>query len=215
MQWDDSDITTFSNTQHAGNISLCRQAIQHTLNDLVADEFLFDEEADDNITTVASTRTYSLATDFVQLEGSKPWFFRLTGVAGTDAENMVTEYPGGEEALKKQVFQYTSQTGTPQWYYFTDDQEIGFYPIPDSAEVYRYTYQKNVMVESESDSLPFDSDQKGYAFCDMAARVFGFLFTRAPIEGLNNDVIYNRAKGALLSLNKKKDPIKRYGYRYG
>lgn len=217
MQWDDDDITSFSNTQHAGNISLCRQAVQHVLNDLVADEFLWDEDATGNLTTVASTRTYSLASDFVQLDGTKPWFFKLAGVAGTDAEGQfLYEYPGGEDQLRKEVFQYTSQTGTPQWYYFTDDQEIGMYPIPDTSDdVYRYHYQKNVMVTSESDTLPFDSDQKGYAFVDMATRIFTFLFTRQPLDNIHNDVIYQRAKGALLSLNKKKDPIRRYGYRYG
>jgi len=214
MQWDDDDIVSFSNTQHAGNISLCRQAVQHVLNDLVADEFLWDEDATDNITTVASTRTYSLPTDFVQFQTDRPWLYRLTGVAGTDAENFISEYPGGEENLQRAVYQYTSQTGTPQWYYFTADQTIGFYPIPDSAEVYRLDYEKNVMVTAESDTLPFDSDQKGYAFVDMATRIFTFLFTRQPLDGIENDVIYKRAKGALLSLNKKKDPVKRYGYRY-
>jgi len=214
MQWDDDDITSFSSTQHAANISLCRQAVQHVLNDLVADEFLWDEDATGNITTVASTRTYSLAADFVQLDGEKPWFYLLEGGAGTDAENFIYEYPGGEDALRKQVFQYLSQTGTPAWYYFTDDQEIGLYPIPDAAKTYRYHYQKNVMVTSESDTLPFDSDQKGYAFVDMATRVFTFLFTRQPLEGIENDVIYKRAKGALLRLNSKKNPIRRYGYRY-
>jgi len=215
MQWDDDDIVSFSNTQHAGNISLCRQAVQHVLNDLVADEFLWDEDATDNITTVASTRTYSLPSDFVQFQTDRPWLYRLTGVAGTDAENFISEYPGGEENLQRAVYQYTSQTGTPQWYYFTADQTIGFYPIPDSAEVYRLDYEKNVMVTAESDTLPFDSDQKGYAFVDMATRIFTFLFTRQPLDGIENDVIYKRAKGALLSLNKKKDPVKRYGYRYG
>jgi len=215
MQWDDDDIVSFSNTQHAGNISLCRQAVQHVLNDLVADEFLWDEDATDNITTVASTRTYSLPSDFVQFQTDRPWLYRLTGVAGTDAENFISEYPGGEENLQRAVYQYTSQTGTPQWYYFTADQTIGFYPIPDSAEVYRFDYEKNVMVTAESDTLPFDSDQKGYAFVDMATRIFTFLFTRQPLDGIENDVIYKRAKGALLSLNKKKDPVKRYGYRYG
>jgi hypothetical protein len=215
MQWDDDDITTFSNTQHAGNISLCRQAVQHVLNDLVADEFLWSEDATGNITTVSGTRTYSLASNFVQLQDTKPWFFKLSGIAGTDAEgNFLVEYPGGENLLMKQVLQYTSQTGTPQWFYFTADQEIGMYPIPDSVDVYRYHYEKNVMVNSESDELPFDSDQKGYAFVDMATRIFTFLFTRQPIEGIENDIIYKRAKGALLSLSKKKDPIKRYGYKY-
>jgi len=214
MQWDDDDITTFSNTQHAGNISLCRQAIQHVLNELVGDQFLWDEETDGNITTVASTRTYSLATDFVKFTGCDPWMFRLVGAAGTDAESFIYEYPGGEDNLKKDVLAYTSQTGTPQWFYFTDDQEVGLYPIPDAAKVYRYTYEKNVMVTSENDSLPFDSDQKAYAFVDMATRLFSFLFTKQPLEGLERDVIYMKAKGALMALLRKKDPVPRYGYRY-
>jgi hypothetical protein len=215
MQWDDDDITTFSNTQHAGNISLCRQAVQHVLNELVGDQFLWDEDAEGNITTVASTRTYSLVSDFVQLQGDKPWFFKLEGAAGTDAEGQfLYEYPGGEEKLKKDVLKYTSQTGTPQWFYFTDDQEIGMYPIPDAADVYRYSYEKNVMVTSEGDTLPFDSDQKAFAFIDMATRLFTFLFTKQPLDGLNNDIIYNGAKSALMALLKKKDHIKQYGYRY-
>jgi len=216
MQWDDDDITSFSSTQHAANISLCRQAVQHVLNDLVADEFFWDEDATGNITTVASTRTYSLSSDFVHLQDEKPWFFRLTGAAGTDANGQfLYQYPDGENQLMKDVPAYTSDTGEPQWFYFTDDQQIGMYPIPDSAVVYRYHYEKNVMVDNENDSLPFDSDQKGYAFVDMATRVFTFLFTRQPLEGIENDVIYKRAKSALLTLNRKIDPIKRYGYFYG
>ena len=215
MQWDDDDITTFSNTQHAGNISLCRQAVQHVLNELVGDMFLWDGETDGNITTVASTRTYTLPSNFVQLVGDKPWFFKLEGAAGTDAAgNFLYEYPGGEDALKKQVLKYTSQTGTPQWYYFTDNQEIGMYPIPDTSAVYRYTYEKNVMVSVETDELPFDSDQKAFAFTDMASRIFSFLFTKQPLDGINQDIIYLGAKSALMALLKKKDPIPRYGYRY-
>jgi len=215
MQWDDDDITTFSNTQHAGNISLCRQAVQHVLNELVGDQFLWDEDQDSHITTVASTRTYSLAADFVQFTGDKPWIFQLEGAVGTDANGQfLYEYPGGEDQLKKDVFKYTSQTGTPQWFYFTDDQEVGLYPIPDAANVYRYTYEKNVMVDNESDTLPFDSDQKAYAFVDMATRLFKMLFTKQPLEGLGRDVIYLGAKSALMALLKKKDHIPQYGYRY-
>lgn len=217
MQWDDEDITSFSNTQHAGNINLCQQAVQHVINELVSDRFLWPEDAEGNITMVADTRTYSLASDFVQLQGKRPWLFELEGVAGTDATNYISEYPGGEDQLEKQVFQYTSQTGTPQWFYFTDDKEVGIYPIPGTDEagtVYRYQYEKNVMVVNESDNLPFDSDQKAYAFVDMATRLFTFLFTKQPIDNLQNDVIYNKAKGALMALERQKDPVGRYGFRY-
>ena len=200
MQWDDDDITSFSQTQHAGTISLARP-----------------EDAQGTITTVASTRTYALASDFVRLQRKNPWFQKLEGAIGTDAQGQfLSEYPGGENQLKKDVVAYTSQTGTPQWYYFTADQTIGFYPIPDSADVWRYDYQKGVMPESESDSIPVQSDQMGYAFTDMASRLFTFLFTSQAIpQDLNQDVVYKTAKSALMALQVKKDPIGRYGFRYG
>ena len=174
-----------------------------------------DEKADGNITTIASSRLYALDDSFVQLKTDKPWFFKLEGIAGTDAEGtFLYEYPGGEDQLKKDVLKYTSDTGTPQWYYFNQNKVVGLYPIPDSADVYRYTYEKNVMVDSESDQLPFDSKQKAYAFTDMATRLFTFLFTRQPLDGIKEDVIYNGAKSALMALLRKKDPTPSYGYRY-
>lgn len=217
MQWDDDDIESFSQNQHASSITLARQAIQHVVNELTADNFLYPEDAQDHLTTVSGTRTYSLASDFVRFQNKDPWFFRLTGAAGTDSTGQfLYEYTGGEDTLQKQVPQYTSQTGTPQWYYFTDDREVGIYPIPDDDGVlYRYDYQKDVMPESESDNLPFDLDSKAYAFVDMAARLFGFLFARQPIDGIQNDVIYSKAKSALMALLRKQDPKGRYGFRYG
>ena len=71
------------------------------------------------------------------------------------------------------------------------------------------------MPESESDALPLQSDQMGYAFCDMAARIFTFLWTTQPVDGIKNDAIYNGAKSALMALNNKKDHINSYGYHYG
>lgn len=215
MQWDDDDITAFSSTQHAATISLARQAVQHVTNDLISDAFLFPEDAQDNITTVASTRTYSLASDFVRFQGTDPQFQHLTGIAGTDADGQfLMEYPGGENKLKKEIPAYTSQTGTPQWYYFTGDQEIGIYPVPGTVEVYRYDYQKDVMPENEADTLPVQSEQMAYAYVDMSARVFSLLFTRQPVDLIEQDVIYKRAKGALFALNRKADPINKYGFSY-
>jgi len=213
MQWDDDDITSFSQTQHAATISLARQSVQHVINDLLADNFVFPEQATSHIATTAGTRLYSLESNFVRFEDDDPAFFELTGAIGTDASGiLVQEYD--ESILKKQIPAYTSQAGNPLWYYFTNDNEIGFYPVPDASKVYRYDYQKNVMPESENDILPFHSMQMSYAFVDMAARVFTFLFTTQPVDGLENDIVYKRAKAALMSLNAKMNPQKKYGFRY-
>lgn len=215
MQWDDDDITSFSNTQHAGNISLCRQSVQHVLNELVGDNFLWEENANGYLYAVAGTRLYDLEADFVQFQTAKPVIHKLESTVGSDLTGeFMTLYPGGENQLKKDVPQYKSQPGGPQWYYFVEDRAIGLYPVPDATENWKFSYEKNVMVENESDTLPFDSDQKAYAFVDMATRLFSFLFTRQPLEGLGNDIIYKGAKSALMSLLKKQDPIKKYGYNY-
>lgn len=218
MQWDDDNITSFTQNQHAATISLARQAVQHVVNDLTTDRFLFPEDAQDHLTMVTGTRTYSLASDFVRLQGKEPWFHRLEGAIGTQADGrFLAKYPGGEDALKKEVPQYTHQQGTPQWYYFTDDQEIGIYPIPESADngaVYRYDYQKDTMPESESDSLPVYNDAQGYAFVDAAARVFTFLWTTQPVDGLKDDSIYKGAKGMVMALARKRASNNRYGYSY-
>ena len=217
LQWDDDNITSFTQTQHAGTISLARQAIQFVTNELVADKFLWPEDKTAELTFSTDTRTYSLASDFVRFDGKRPWLFELTGASGTDATSQfISEYTGGRDRLQKDVPAYTSQTGTPQWWYFTDDQEIGIYPVPSkNGTLYRYDYQKDVMPENESDSLPVQSDQMGYAFTDMAARVFTFLFTSQVIpQDLGSDLVYKTAKASLFALQRKQDPISRYGHRY-
>ena len=216
MQWDDADITSFTNTQHSGTIALARQAVQHVVNELVGDNFLWPEDATGELTTVAGQRTYSLASDFVRFQDNVPWVMKLEGTTGSDADGQfVTEYIGGENQIQKAIPHYTSDTGNPVWFYFTGDREIGLFQIPDTSSViYRYLYEKDVMVTSETDSLPFDSDQKAFAFTDMATRIFTFLFTTQPLEGLANDVIYLRSKGALMALLRKKPPSGFYGYRY-
>jgi len=212
MQWDDDDITSFSQTQHGATITLARQALQHVTNDLISDRFLFPEDAQDTITTEASAPNYALASDFVRFKDKRPWFFQTD--SNIPNSQFLSEYPGGEAKLKKQVSKYETQTGTPQWYYFTDDQEVGIYPVPDAVLVYRYEYQKDVMPENESDSLPVQSEQMAYAYVDMATRLFSFLFAQQPLEGFTEDVIYMRAKSALMALQVKEPPSNRYGFSY-
>ena len=214
MQWDDDNITSFSQTQHSGTIALARTAIQHVTNELISDKFLFPEDKRATITTVSGTQRYTLETDFVRLRDKNPWFYQTD--SGVPNSQFLSEYTGGEAALKKQVPEYETQTGTPQWYYWTADIQIGIYPVPDAALIYRYDYQKDVMPENESDSLPVQTAQMSYSYIDMAARVFTFLFTTqsVPID-LGEDVIYKTAKSALMALQRKNDPIGRYGHRYG
>jgi hypothetical protein len=213
MQWDDDDITSFSNTQHSGTIALARTAIQHVTNDLISDRFLFPEDKRASISTSASTARYTLETDFVRMRDKNPWFYQTD--SGVPNSQFLSEWPGGEGSLKKQVPMYETQTGTPQWFYWVADIQIGIYPVPDSALEYRYDYQKDVMPENESDSLPVQTAQMSYAYVDMAARVFTFLFTMQAIpQDLGDDIIYKTAKSALMALQAKNDPIGRYGHRY-
>ena len=219
MQWDDDDITTFSSTQHAGNISLCREAVQFVINELTADRFLWPEDATGNITTTAGTREYSLASDFVRLQSSRPILQKLTGAAGTDGDGTwLTQFDGNEQAIERTFQNYLTETGNPQWFYFSGDRTIGMYHVPDTSNVvYRYRYVKGVMVESEEDSLPFDSnnsDAKSIAFTTMAVRIFNLLLAQQPLNQIQSDDIYRTARAALASMMRKKPPSNRYGYRY-
>ncbi len=212
MGGDDSDIVSFSSNQHTATIQIARQAIQHVTNELIADRFLWPEDKQGIFTVAKGVREIALAPDFVRFRGTRPWLFEIEN--GDAQGRYLIEYPGGELQLQKDVFKYTSDEGTPQWYYFTADQMIGIYPIPDKSGIlYRYEYQKDVMPETEPDSLPVQSEQMAYSYIDMAARIFTFMFSNQAIDV--KDVVYNQAKAALMALQVKKAPIGRYGHRYG
>lgn len=213
---DDEDITSFDDTQHVATIQLAKAAVQSTLTELSADRILPFEEADGTITVVDGTRIYALPSDFVRFKGEKPFLLKLD--ADSNSENIVvTQYPGGEEALRRQVLDYREQQGDPHWFYqiMSTTKQIGLYQVPDISDiVYRFPYEKSVYVTLAVDEMPFSTQQEADAFADMAARRFQFIFTSQPIEGLERDSVYAVSKSNLMNLLRVTNPTQSYGYSY-
>ncbi len=104
---DDDDITTFADTQHAADIEMAQIAIQDEIASLVANRLLDYEKTSSTITLLTSTRTYTLAADFVRFYGNNPSFYDST------TNTMIHEYRGGEDALKHDDYTYKTATGNP------------------------------------------------------------------------------------------------------
>ena len=96
-------------------------------------------------------------------------------------------------------------------------KRVGFYHVPDSSvdgNQLRYYYESSVYVTEEADTIPFTTQQEDDTFFAMAARYFQFLFTKQPIEGLQNDSVYLHNKSSLSELLRVTYPSRRYGFRY-
>ena len=215
---DDDNITTFADLQHRASVQLAQIAIQSTITELSSDKCLPVEETDATITMVQGQRTYDLASDFVRFIEEKPFFLELD--ASGDSENRVmTMYPGGEAELKRNILDYREQQGTPTWFYNmkASTKSIGVFHIPDAnydGTDFRYTYEKSIYPTVAADTLPFTTVQEDHAFLDMASRRFQFMFTKQPMEGLEQDIIYKTARTGLLNLLRQNYPTTEYGYSY-
>lgn len=215
---DDDDLTSFSDIQHKSASWLAREAVQGTLTDLAAHKMLPLEEAVGTITLSQSTRVYNLASDFVRFAGERPFFLELDG-SGNSANRVVNAYPGGRDTLRREVLDYKSQEGTPNWFYHptSSTKQVAFYHIPDSnydSVQLEYEYEKSVYPTAEGDTLPFVNDEESDAFMRMASRYFQFLFAKVPIDDLEKDVVYKASKAALLNLLKDKYPNSSWGFDY-
>lgn len=215
---DDDDLTSFSDVQHRATLELAKIAIQSTITELSSDRALPYEEATDSITMTSGTRTYALASDFVRFKDENPFFLELDG-SSNSANRTSNMYPGGEERLRREVLDYKEQSGYPNWFYVlnTSTKQVGFYQVPDSSVdsvSFRYVYEKSIYPTAEGDTLPFTTTQEDHAFLDMAARRFQFIFTKQPMDGLEQDIIYKTAKSSLMSLIKPAPSSTSYGYDY-
>ena len=166
----DTDIpTTFSDLQHGATIGLAQVAVQDELNELTSDSLLaYEKNATGAITTVASTRSYALPSDFVRFYGTP---MLLNGTTE------LFEYPGGEDKLKLVFPGYKTDAGTPSWWYFdlTTTKKIAFFPVSTEAKTYTFDYEKDVSVTSATDTMPFHNEMEAQAFCRLAARRFKYL----------------------------------------
>ena len=215
---DDDDLTTFNSTQHKGTLQLAKIAIQSTITELTADRLIPAEQADDTITYVDGTRIYSLASDFVRFSDENPFFLELDG-SGNSANTTVCMYPGGEKQLRREILNYRSDSGKPNYFYPIESttKQIGFWKVPDSTVdglQHRYYYEKSVYPTTEADTMPFSSTQEADTFANMAARYWQFLYTKQPIEELLNDVVYQRNKASLIDLMSQFYKSTSYGYDY-
>jgi len=216
---DDDDLTSFADTQHRASMNLAQIAIQNTLTELSTDKLLPVEQTDGTITMVEGTRTYDLAADFVRFAEEKPFMLELDG-SGNSANRFMRMYPGGEAQLRRDILDYRTQSGTPNYFYDVHGatKAVGVFQVPNNlydGKVFRYIYEKSVYPTVAASVLPFTTDQESHTFLDMASRRFQFMFTKQPMQGLEQDIIYNTARTSLVNLMRQSYATTQYGYDYG
>jgi len=202
--------TTFSDLQHGATINLAQIAIQDELQELVADNVLpYEHAGTGSIVTAASTRSYSLPSDFVRFFGTPSLYEAATNTR-------LYEYKGGEVKLMHDFYDYKTQSSTPQWFYFdmTTTKKLAFWPVPNDAKTYTFDYEKDVSVTAASDTLPFHNEIEAQAFCRLAARRFKFLYQKMDAALLANDPEHMKAKATLILLISGAAPASQYAAIY-
>ena len=208
IRGDDDALTTFSSLQHNSAMNLAIVAIQSELSDLIADRLIPYEKASSSIATVAGTRTYSLAADFVRFYGQKPFLYNST-------DNVqIFEYP--VDRLRHTIYDYKTQSGDPQHWYYEDttSKQVSLYPVPDAVQTWEYDYEKDLSLSASTDTLPFHSTTEGQAFADLALQRFKMLLTRQPLDALRDNKDRMEARARLANLIRHTTPSNRYGSRY-
>lgn len=213
LRGDTDAPTSFSDTNHNASMQLAIMAVQDELIGLTAERLVPYEKTSATITLVSGTRTYSLATDFVNFYGYPHFLY-------SEGNRVLPEWPGGQEKLQLEDFQYSTRTGTPNWWYWepTTSKKVGFYYIPDSSydgKTLTYHYERSVMVSVAADTMPFHNNEENYTFSQMAGRRFKFMYedvdNKADIQSiLENDVSYRTAKGTLIRLIRGTNPSRHY-----
>lgn len=216
---DDDDITSFSSTQHVASIRFAKRAIQQELAAIVSDEMIAYEQTSDVITV--SSRLVTLASDFIRFQDQQPWLYE-TDSGGTEKGNWITEYPGGEEKLRRVDIRYRINQGKPTYWYWPGgtSKQLAFYNVPDGTYYYRYFYEKDVSVTDESDTVPFVTATEVRTFVEAAARRFKYLRSSPQLReslfpgGLAKDEVILEARNKLLQLLRHKPARTAYGRRF-
>jgi hypothetical protein len=209
--------SSFSSTQLNAELQVAQIAIQNELINLVSMRMIPKErKTTGSITLVAGTAEYDLASDFLRLFG-KAHFHDNTNHFD------IFEYPGGLPALQLSDQYYATNRGNPNWFYFapqsTTYKKVGFYSVPQAAATIQYDYEASVLVSSESNSLPFHTDEESYSFTDMAARRCKYMLEDVKAEAdiamiLEKDQSYKTARAMLYKLLRIDNPSSRYGAVY-
>jgi len=220
IRGDTDTVATFSDVAHNASLNIGIVCVQNELIKLIADRLIPKERSTSGTVTFATdTRVYNLAAAFTRFYGN-PHFYRA-------AENrQIYEYTGGLEQLQIEIFNYATQSGDPNWWYWepsnTSTKQVGFFQVPTSGEngeVWTYDYETSVMVTTISDTLPFHNDEENFSFTEMAGRRFKFSFEDVKNEMdiqriLDADTSYRSAKATLYKLMKGQNPATHYGAIY-
>lgn len=202
--------TSLSDLQHGATINLAVIAVQDELNEIASDSMLpYEKDTTGSITTVAGTRSYALASNFIRFVGKAMLY--------CSADNFeMFEFPGGEERLKTQVPNYKTLQSNPFAFYFEHGttKKISFYPVPQEAKTYIYDYEKDISVTAATDTMPFHNEIEAQAFCRLAARRFKYLYQGLDVKDLDSDTERAKAKTALFDLVIGKNPPRHYAPVY-
>jgi hypothetical protein len=203
LRGDTDAPTSFSDTNHNASLQLAIVAVQDEIASLCAERLVPYEKTSATIALATGTRSYALATDFVNFFGN-PHFYEST------SNRIIVEWPGGEENLQLADFTYLTRTGTPNWWYWdrTTSKKVAFYNVPDSSFnglSLAYQYEKSVLVSAASDTMPFHNDLESNTFSLMAGRRFKLMFENVENKNdvqaiLENDVSYRSGKTTLIRL---------------
>lgn len=214
IRGDTDPLTTFADTNHASTSQIAQIAVQTELTELSSrGELPYQHKETGSITLATGTRTYNLASDFIQLWGSAPFFYDST------SNYQIPPYPGGEEQLRSDIPTYRTDPGYPMYWYFElgTGQQVSFYAVPDSSlngRALSYDYSASVNVSNATDTLPFATTEQAYAFTEMAGRRFKFLFEGKVDIPMDQDPVYREARSRLFALLKWRQPSRAYGRRY-
>lgn len=210
LRGDTDAVTTFSDLQHGATINLAQIAIQDELNELVSDSLLpYEKKTTGSIVTVATTRSYALATDFIRFFGRPMLYDSVSNFE-------LFEFPGGEDRMKVNDFQYKTTPGNPICFYFeaTTTKKISFYPVPLGAVTYIYDYEGDVSVTNATDTLPFHNESEAQAFCRLASRRFKMVYEGMDPALIAQDPEHMKAKAVLADLIIGKNPPRLYAPVY-
>lgn len=212
IKGDDDTITTFSDTQHAADISLAQIAIQDELTEIISERLIPYEHDTATISLVASQRSYTLDSGFIR-------FFGLPSFYDSTSNIRIYEYKGGEKALMNHDMMYKTVEGSPMWFYWdnTSTKKVAFYNVPSSAYDARslsYDFEQSVMVTNTTDTIPFHNNEENYAFVSMASQRFKFMIEKKEMGELMRNSTYANAKTRLYNLLRWKDPSGSYGKKY-
>jgi hypothetical protein len=215
IRGDTDTLTSFSDSTHNSSSAIAQIAVQDEIGELTSRGLLpYQHKESQTLTLVTATNKYTFPADFVQMYGDPPFFY--DSVQNTQ----IFEYPGGEEKLRNDILTYRTDAGNPIWFYFNagaNQQQVSFYPVTNAAtngKVLTYDYTASVNVSASSDTIPLYTTDQQYAFTDMAARRFKFIYEGKIDVPVDTDSVYRESRSRLFGLLRAKPAPRRYGKMY-